>query len=408
MSVNKVVFLWDNFGPYHHDRCEAVARTMGPAWKVCGVETASREFQYHWNSETAAGFSKQTLFPGAILEQVSTWSRLAAKLHACFSHLGGHFFFCHYQQLATLIVAIILRLLGQKVYMLGNSKFDDYPRHLSTEFYKYFFFLPYNAFIVSSRRSYEYLRFFGVTSRKIFLHYNSVSIARIRNLSEQIPAPSGVPFADRHFTIVARLSPEKNLMMGLDAYAAYCRDAASPRPLHICGSGPLERILKDKVAALGLDNLVHFRGWTQARETCEILGHSLALLLPSSQEQFGNVVIEAQAMGLPVILSETCGARDHMVRSGVNGFVVEPDNPTGMAYFMSLIDRDQALWTRLAQATHETVGLGDVQRFAETVQRLTGTTPMLPSYAASGADAAANEALCRAVTKHSTGASAMC
>ena len=65
-----------------------------------------------------------------------------------------------------------------------------------------------------------------------------------------------------------------------------------------------------------------------------MLRKSLALILPSTEEQFGFVVLEALALGIPVIVSENVGARDLHVRTGVNGFIFEPDNEKGLAFFM--------------------------------------------------------------------------
>jgi glycosyltransferase involved in cell wall biosynthesis len=100
------------------------------------------------------------------------------------------------------------------------------------------------------------------------------------------------------------------------------------------------------------------------------------LLLLSTEEQFGLVIPEALSMGVPVIASNNCGACDELVRSGINGFVVEPDNPRGIAYFMDLLGSDSRLWGEMALAAAEKATLADSDRFAEACAKL--TTPIDP------------------------------
>jgi glycosyltransferase involved in cell wall biosynthesis len=54
----------------------------------------------------------------------------------------------------------------------------------------------------------------------------------------------------------------------------------------------------------------------------------------------------------------------------VNGFVVEPDNPAGMAFFMQLLSQDEALWRRLSIAAMQYAERADSDRFAEAVEAL--------------------------------------
>ena len=158
--------------------------------------------------------------------------------------------------------------------------------------------------------------------------------------------------------------------MALKASALYMHQVSNPRPLHIFGTGPLESELREQARADGIAEIVHFRGFQQTAEISHAYGQSLALLLPSIEEQFGNVVPEAMGMGLPVIVSDNCGARDLLVRSGVNGFVIEPDNPDGMAFFMRLLSEDETLWRAMSIAAHQFARKADVERFAEAVEAL--------------------------------------
>jgi glycosyltransferase involved in cell wall biosynthesis len=200
--------------------------------------------------------------------------------------------------------------------------------------------------------------------------YDSISIGRIRRLAAVEPAPGGAAHGARDFISVARLVPKKDHTTLLAAYARYRELVPQPRDLHLCGNGPERERLEMRVRELGLAEHVHFHGFVQADEVARLLGRSLALLLPSSEEQFGQAVLEAQAMGLPVIVSDNVGARDRHVRSAVNGFVVEAANMEGMARYMAMLHENEALWRRMAAAAREDAVLGDVAQFVAAVQRL--------------------------------------
>lgn len=372
-SPNTLVFLWDNFGPSHLDRIEAVHRHLSGRVQVIGIELQPKSGVYDWSARPSEIFEKRTVFTNRIPPFV------LGRVRRILSHLPppreSCFFLCHYQDPAIFLLAVVLRARGGRVITMNDSKFDDKPRHLWSEVVKSFFLLPYQGALSNGTRSKSYWRFLGLKEGTVHGEYNTVSLDRIRRQAGVPPAPNGPAFQDRHFTAIARLVPKKNLSMLLSAYRLYRQTVDAPRPLHLCGSGPDEAALRQQADDLGLSEHIVFRGWLQDDVISQTLGQTLALLLPSVEEQFGNVVIEAQAMGLPVILSDNCGARDLLVRSGVNGFVIEPDNPHGMAYFMRLLSEDEALWRQMCDAATASAPQGDVQRFVEGVDAFLAENP---------------------------------
>lgn len=364
---NSIAFVWDNFGPMHADRVDAVAAHFAGRRPVVGIEICGDSDVYDWTSEDGSKFRKITLFAHKKLGEIGTLERARKMVSACIRGKASDIFLCHYDHPATFIAAFCLRILGRRVYAMGCSKFDDYQRSLWREVGKSLFYLPYCGGISSGKRAKDYMRFLGIPKSRIATEYNTLSIDRIRKLAMVEPAPGGVPFEHRHFTMVARFVPKKNIAIALEAYALYRKETKDPRGLHLCGSGPLERDLKATAEALGVAPYVTFHGFLQTDGVAKLLGSTLALLLPSIEEQFGNVVIEAQALGVPVILSDNCGARDNLVRSAVNGFVVEPDNPVGLAYFMN---QTLEKWLELSAGAQKSSALGDVTVFSQGVSTL--------------------------------------
>jgi L-malate glycosyltransferase len=372
----RMVFLWESFGPHHVDRCEACAEHFAGRYKVCGVEIATFDANYQWRGSIGSeGFRKVTLFPGVVSQKIGAVRCFFRIVRTCLKLRAKYIFFCNYNLPAVFFSAVVLRLLGRRLVTMQDSKFDDKQRYLAKEIVKSILYAPYQAALAAGARSKAYLTFLGLPEDRVIIGYDTVSVERVRALAETPPAPDGAPHADRHFTIVARFVPKKNLSLALDAYAAYvARHPHAPRDLHLCGSGELEGELRQQAERLGLKG-VHFRGYLQEREIARVLGSSLALILPSVEEQHGLVINEALAMGVPVLVSDNCGARDLLVRSGVNGFVFEPDNADGLAYFMAIVDEDIDEWTRLA------AGAGQFQRPADTTLFVDAVEQVLARFA---------------------------
>lgn len=375
--MTPLYLLWDNFGPLHIDRIEACARHLAGRRRVIGVELCGQSDTYSWACESGAvGFERITAFPGAQLDALSTGQIFAAIRQALARHGRGDVFLCHNNEPGVLLGALWARARGHRVFAMGCSKFDDKPRRARAEALKSAFFLPYHGALGFGMRGVDYYRFLGLSAARIAGEYNTVSLDRIRAQAGYGPfgaarIDEGPDFAERDFLCVARLVPKKNLTMLLRAYALYRATAwPAPRALHLLGDGPEEANLRGLVAALGLEDAVTFHGFVQSPQVSLQMRAGLALFLPSLEEQFGNVVPEAQALGLPVIVSDNTGARDHLIRSGRNGFVIEPDNAEGLAWMMGQLASDEALWQRLRAGAFATAPRGDVARFAEGIDAL--------------------------------------
>ncbi len=98
----------------------------------------------------------------------------------------------------------------------------------------------------------------------------------------------------------------------------------------ICGSGELERPLKDLVKKLNLKNRVKFLGNVTHHELPKILKSSDIAIRPSITEGLGNAFLESMAAGLPTIGTEVGGIPDFLV-DGKTGFFCKPENPDSIA-----------------------------------------------------------------------------
>jgi glycosyltransferase involved in cell wall biosynthesis len=99
----------------------------------------------------------------------------------------------------------------------------------------------------------------------------------------------------------------------------------------LSGAGPQEGELRLKAEQAGLGSLVRFPGFQQYPDLPAWYGLAEALVLASESDQWGLVVNEAMAAGLPVIVSSRCGCAPDLVREGENGLVFDPGGPSSIA-----------------------------------------------------------------------------
>ena len=366
---SSIIFVWDNYGPYHIDRLEAAARAFKDTHRVVGIEIAESSRVYPWvRIEDDFDFEHVTLFAHRQIESISTLRSFIELVRACLRVRPEYVFLCHYERIEIHLLAWVLRLFRVRIFAMIDLKFDDKPRYAVREFLKKIFFLPYHGALVGGERSRSYLQFLGFDPANIYFGYDTVSMMRIRRLSGSPSAPNGNAFNDRHFTIVARLVPKKNIATALVAYSEYCKLAGrAARELHICGSGELEVELRRTANYLGLTRVI-FHGFVQSAEVSRLLSSTLALILSSVEEQWGLVINEALAMGVPILCSRNAGASDRLVRTAINGYIFEPDNPKGLAQLLYMLSLNEDEWRRLAEGASRLAPLADTQQFVAGVR----------------------------------------
>jgi L-malate glycosyltransferase len=365
-GVRPVAIMWENFGPYHHDRIRAL---VAAGIRVVAIQLFSRSAVYDWES-SEAGYPLLTL---ALAESSASTFRLAARLVRAVRESGARdCFFCHYQRMDVFLAAAWLRLSGYRVFTMLDSKYDDYPRLALREWIKKAFLWPYAGALAGSERSRAYLASLGIGRDKTRLGYDMIDIARVASQGEPLAAEPA--FVDRPFLIVARLIPKKNVPGSLRAFARYAREQQDGRRLEILGDGPLRQELEALAAELEIAGLVDFRGQVDSPAVSEAMRRSLALLLPSTSEQFGLVVNEALANSLPVIVSRQCGAVDELLDDGVNGFAIDALAEDQLHAAMTRIGADEALWRRMAAAAGASAPRGDVRNFVAAVSDLAGVS----------------------------------
>lgn len=367
----RIGILFAQFAAYHIDRCEAVGRRLGARADVLAIEVATSSDTYAWEASGAvAAARKRTLFAGANYDAIAWPRRLWAQFRAlwrCDMALVG----IGYDQPDVIALSWLLALCGVKVVVLSESKFDDKPRRAGFELLKALILAPYRAAIVGASRHRAYFSFLGFRRRPVLPGYDTIGVDRIRAMGDGVLAPEGLAFAERPFTYVGRFVDKKNLVELVEGYAQY-RAAAGPgaRRLVLIGAGAEEAAVRARAQQLGVIAEIEFPGFLGANAVAKRLSASLALVLPSLEEQWGLVVNEALAFGLPVIASSAVGSADVLVRNLVNGFVVEPGQPESLARAMLDLAGDEAGWRAKVAASHQRAWLGDSERLADAVELL--------------------------------------
>lgn len=158
----------------------------------------------------------------------------------------------------------------------------------------------------------------------------------------------GLRSGEPTLTIVARLNWRKGHGILFDALAHW-PGSGSPPALLVVGEGPLAQELEAHARARRLDR-VFFVG-SQSDVWSYYLAGDLALV-PSLNEPFGLVSIEAMACGRPVIASAVGGLRE-IVIDRLTGRLVPPGEPTALAAAMAELLGDPGRLSAMGQAARE-------------------------------------------------------
>ncbi len=145
---------------------------------------------------------------------------------------------------------------------------------------------------------------------------------------------------------IARLEPVKGVEYLVRA-AARVRDSVPALRTVIIGGGALEGELKALAADLGIADRVLFTGFRG--DAAAALGAVDIYVQPSLNEAMGRAPLEAQAMGIPAVVTEVCGLPE-TVRAGETGLCVRPADTDSLAAAVKVLAITPELRERMGTA----------------------------------------------------------
>jgi colanic acid/amylovoran biosynthesis glycosyltransferase len=150
---------------------------------------------------------------------------------------------------------------------------------------------------------------------------------------------------------VARLVEEKGLFYGIKAIEQVYNKYKNIFKIkyYIIGYGNLYRPLEDYINAINMKNTIYLLGGENQDEIVKYIKMSDIFLLPSINESFGMVLLEAQAVGLPVIATSVGGTKYAMVENK-SGFLVPEKDVDALVEKIEYLLNHPELWPRMGRA----------------------------------------------------------
>jgi glycosyltransferase involved in cell wall biosynthesis len=176
--------------------------------------------------------------------------------------------------------------------------------------------------------------------------YNPVDTEHINgHLAHLRGAPAQYEGAPPHVVAAGRLGHQKGFDLLLDAFAGV-RHVLGRGTLTILGEGPDRAALESRAAALGIASVVRFLGFQE--NPFAYFAAADLFVLSSRYEGLPNVLLEALACGCPAVACDCPHGVREIVRDGVNGLLVPPENVDALRTAMLRLLQDPEERRRLA------------------------------------------------------------
>lgn len=148
-------------------------------------------------------------------------------------------------------------------------------------------------------------------------------------LEEPHVDPAPISFEAPKLLCIGRVVPEKGFDLVLTALASLIHRFPTLR-LVIAGDGELLPELKQQAARLQINNHVEFMGWVIPEKIPALINESTMVVVPSREEPFGLVALQASQMARPVVASRVGGLSEIIVDKET-GLLVEKENAGALA-----------------------------------------------------------------------------
>ena len=369
---------WPRLGPYHLARLRAAqTRLLPKGVRVVALEIASHDETYGWRVETGpTAFERQVVFLNRTYDRIP-FARLCSGL---FHHLN-----CASPDVVAVngygfkdawVLLTWCRIYRRPAILMTESKADDTSRVRGRERLKRLVVRQFSSALCGGSLHRAYLEQLGMRPGEIFEGYDVVDndffqteSTKARENPDAFRHLPGLEAPESFFLASARLIERKNLDGLLRAYGTYRRRCARGNAwrLVVLGNGVERQGLEAIIKEDGLEG-VALPGFRQIDELPAYYGLAGAFIHPALQDQWGLVVNEAMASGIPVIVSIRCGCAPDLVREGENGFTFDPQDEEALASLMLRLSSGEVDLVKMGRAAQTHISHWGPERFAQGLE----------------------------------------
>jgi colanic acid/amylovoran biosynthesis glycosyltransferase len=208
-----------------------------------------------------------------------------------------------------------------------------------------------DLFLVNSIYTYDRLVNAGAPEQRVAHHPLGIDV-------ESVPFKWDTETAERTDTVriitVARLVELKGIDYSIRAIGRLVDRVDADIEYHIVGDGEERADLEELAGGLGLSDTVTFHGHTNRNEVIRMLADADLFTLPSLEEAFGMVLLEAQAVGLPIVATRVGGIPE-VVREGETAILVPPGDEEALADEIEGLLHRRSEWRAIGRVGRESV-----------------------------------------------------
>jgi glycosyltransferase involved in cell wall biosynthesis len=353
---------------------------------LTGIEWSAKGYDAWGAAATPTGYHKVSLFPEAS-DAYPGNAELRCAFRSALEQTNPEVVAVNgWNNFGSLIAANCCLRRRIPMVVMSESSRQDESRTWWKEAIKRRIVGLYSAALVGGQRHVEYLVELGMPRERIFTGYDVVDndyfgrrTAEIPNSKFEIRNKRGLP--ENYFLASARFIEKKNLPTLIESYAEYRRRseiaAKVPWDLVLLGDGPLRETLKSKLSTLNLNEHVHLPGFEPYDELPVYYALANAFVHASTTEQWGLVVNEAIASGLPVIVSDRCGCVPELMQG--NGFTFDPTNEQELtARLLEMASLSDEERKRLGDNSYRIAANFAPERFGEGLERAASVAMGVP------------------------------
>ena len=224
-----------------------------------------------------------------------------------------------------------------------GTLFSERNRNFVQKFLRKFVVSQANSFIGSSTKSKEAQVYYGADEKKCHISYLAVDVEKY------IQTPQGK--GTGKILYVGSLIERKGVDLLFNAMAK----VKSGYSLFLAGEGQEKENLQKLAEELQIQNQVHFLGQLGREELLKHYADSDLFVLPTREDCFALVILEAICAGLPVVCSKYADGAYDLIEQGVNGFVEDPYDAEKFAACIEQVLSDDELRENMKKQSAEIV-----------------------------------------------------